>query len=359
MFVFAITQVVSLIVHDLTWDGLFEAAIILGILWWGWTNWTWVTNLVSLEPRQRRLIVLAGMIGVFIMAHAVPTAFEGSGMWVAVPYILMSTLSTVLMWDGIRVSRDNTEGFWRYTPLALASGAFLVAGALIDDLQVWFWLGALLINVTAATLGAGSEWMIDAKHFAERHGLIMIIALGEAIIVVGSSLSGEVPSAEIAQYLVVGLALAMTLYWAYFDRAQEIWEGALRRASSGTTGLMARDVYSFTHFPMIVGIVFSAVALEEAFLHPDDPLETMARWALVIGVGSFLGGVVYATYRSIEIFLMGLVLGVPAVTLVTFAATTLAGPTTVVVVTGLLLASMIVEYARHPSKRRHSESVDA
>ena len=109
---------------------------------------------------------------------------------------------------------------------------------------------------------------------------------------------------------------------------------------------------------MIVGIVFSAVALEGAFLHPDDPLETMARWLLVLGVASFLAGVVLATYRAKGTVLTGLILGVPAAALVTFAATSFAGPTTVFFVTSLLLASMVVEYLRHRPNVVEASPVD-
>ena len=97
VFVFAITQVVFLVVNDLTWSGLLDATIILGVLWWGWTNWTWVTNMVSLEPRVRQMVVLLAMMGVFIMAHAVPTSFSGDGLWLAVPYVLVTGLSSTLI----------------------------------------------------------------------------------------------------------------------------------------------------------------------------------------------------------------------------------------------------------------------
>ena len=231
--------------------------------------------------------------------------------------------------------------------LALASGTLLILGALFEGSQQWFWLGALLVNITAATVGAREEWSVDAKHFAERHGLIMIIALGEAIIVVGTQLSGAAPGREIASYLVIGLALAMTLYWAYFDRAQEIWEHGLRRAGPDTTGRYARDVYSFTHFPMIVGIVLSAVTLEEAFLHPNEPLEAFVGALFSIGIASFVLGVAFASYRAAGVIKWERVFAAATAVAVIVGLTDLAGPTAVALVTLVLVAAMLIEHTRH------------
>ena len=347
VFVFAITQVVSLVVHDLTWTGLFHATVILGILWWGWTNWTWVTNLVSLEPRMRKMVVLAAMLGVFIMAHAVPTSFEGDGLWLAVPYVLVSALSSTLMFLDARTSGADLAGFTRYAPLMLVGGVLLVAGAFFEETQQWTWLASLGVTMLAAALGGNSDWTIDAKHFAERHGLIMIIALGEAIIAVGATLAGQAPSSEIAVYLAIGLAFAMTLYWAYFDRAQGIWEHALRLADARATGKFARDVYSLTHFPMIIGIVLSAVALETAFHDPNHALEPFVGMIFVIGIASFLLGIAAAAYRANRIILWERVITVGIIAAVVLGPVDMTARTTVIVVTALLVASMVTEYIRY------------
>ena len=347
VFVFAITQVVSLVAHDLTWNGLFHGTVILGILWWGWTNWVWATNLVSLEPRIRKMIVLLAMFGLFIMAHAVPTSFEGDGLWLAVPYLIVSALSSALLLLDARARGLDLSGLGRYAPIMLSGGVLFVVGAFFETNQQWWWLASLAVTIGAATFGGGSDWAIDAKHFAERHGLILIIALGEAIIAVGASLAGTAPSGEIAFHLSIGLALAMTLYWAYFDRAQEIWEQALRREAANKTGQFARDVYTFTHFPMIVGIVLIAVALEEAFHRPNDPLESFTRSIFMIGLACFFLGIAAAAFRAHRRVLWERVIGVAGVAIVIGGATAWQARTTVIVVTGLLIVSMVVEYVRH------------
>lgn len=355
VFVFAITQVVSLVVNDLTMGGLYNATIILGILWWGWTNWTWVTNMVSLEPRIRRVTVLAAMLGVFIMAQAVPTSFSGDGLWVAIPYLLVSALSSALVLLDTQTSRENAEGLAVYVPIMLLGGGLLIAGAVFDGFQQELWLASLVVNIIAATLGGRNDFKIDAKHFAERHGLIMIIALGEAVIAVGATLANRPPSSELAIDLATGLALAMTMYWAYFDRAQEVWESALRSADVHETGNVARDVYTFTHFPMIVGIVLSAVALEEAFLHPDEPLESFVKTVFVIGLAAFLLSIAAAAFRAYRVVLWERLLAVVGVIIVVYGAINLAARVAVIAVTAVLVTSMVVEYAR---MSRHMQSAE-
>ena len=283
------------------------------------------------------------------MAYAVPEAFEGSGLWVAVPYIVTTILASALMFMDAEMTGVNMSGLLRYMPLNFLGAALLVVGTNFGEAQQWFWLGALAVNVLAAELSGSQEWAVDAKHFAERHGLIMIIALGEAIIAVGASLS-DPPSWELAGYLMTGVGFAIILYWAYFDRAQEIWEEGLRKASVSETGDYARDVYTLTHFPMIVGIVFSAVALEEAFLNPHEPLEPFAQSLLVVAVACFFLGQAVAAYRANQVILTERIVAVGLTAAVVYGLSELDGPKTVLVVALLLAATMTAEYFHYRSK---------
>ena len=151
----------------------------------------------------------------------------------------------------------------------------------------------------------------------------------------------------------------MTLYWAYFDRAQAIWEDALRKADALATGNFARDVYTFTHFPMIVGIVLSAVALEEAFLHPSEPLDDFVRTVLVLGLGSFLLAIAAAAFRARRVVLWERIIAVAAIAAVIFGAPELTAQTTVVSVTFVLIAGMVLEYLRLRRRVVDTESVAA
>jgi len=128
----------------------------------------------------------------------------------------------------------------------------------------------------------------------------MIIALGEAIIAVGVALTGDDVEATLAVFwrLAIGLVGVAVMWWAYFDKMQVIWERRLDEADVASTGRVARDLYTLSHYPMITGIVFFAVALEEAFLHPIDPLTGFTRWMLAISVALYFLSQAAATYRA-------------------------------------------------------------
>ncbi len=354
VFVFAITQVVYALVHHLSWGGAAQAAILLGVLWWGWTNWTWTANIVNLGARWRRLVLLAAMANVLLMAHAVPTAFDGDGLWVAVPYVVMTQLAAFLTIHHEHQTGGDLAGLLKFTPIATVGAILLVVGAIADTHQEWIWLGALLLTVLASALGSINDWDIVATHFAERHGLIMIIALGEAIIAVGVTLarSDETPpSWRVASYLLVGIAFAMTMYWAYFDRADQIWEHQMAHQSASDIGTFAVQVYSWTHFPMIVGVVFSAVALEEVFLHPDDPFHTFVNHVFAIAVVAFFGGIVAAAWRASKVVLYERIAAIAVSLAVIYGLPDLNARAVVVAVIAITVVALGAEYLRvrnHP-----------
>lgn len=351
VFVFAITQVVSLIVDDLTIRGIFRGALVLALLWWAWGVWAWTTNSSDLEPRLYRAVILVSMVGVFVMAHAVPFAFEGQGRWVAIGYVFVRGLAALLGFAASTGDPVARKAFWTYTPISSIGPAVVLAGAFMGDAQQWWWLAGFGLELAAAGVAGQADWQVDAGHFAERHGLILIIALGEAIIAVGATLTGEEPSLDLALLLGVGLAGACALWWAYFDRLQEGWEHALRSADLHHTGRIARDIYSILHYPMIVGIVFYAVALEQAFHHPDDPLDPIVANLLIAAVGLYLLAMVAATLRAFGTLLYERLVFVVVLAAVARGWSDGSARNIVLVSTLLLLVTMTVEYIRF--RRRH------
>jgi low temperature requirement protein LtrA len=352
VFVFAITQVVSLVVHDLTMAGALRGALLLALMWWAWTNWTWTTNVVDLEPRAIRVAVLASMLGVFGMAFAVPTAFEGDGDWLAFGYLLVRVIAAAVFVIGTRHDPDELRAVLTYLPISLAATAIVLVGGLVGGgaLQ-WIWLGALTLEVGATASAGQVDWKVDAGHFAERHGLILIIALGEGLIAVGIALEGVHIDVSLALQLAVGLAGVGAMWWAYFDRLQEVMETALREADARETGHIARDVYSLLHYPMIAGIVFFAVALEEAFLQPDDPMERVVAVLFVVAVGMYLLAQAVAVWRCWRTYLYERVIGVVAIALVV-AVWDGAAKDVVLVSTAVLIATLSAEYLRFRSSIR-------
>lgn len=349
VFVFAITQVVYTLVHDLSWGGTARAAILLGVLWWGWAGWTWTTNLVDMTPRWRRLVMLAAMAATLVMAHAVPDAFEGEGLWVAVPYLIMTQLGSLLLLQSTMSEGGSTKGLIKFSPISALGGALLIIGSLADANQEWIWLAALLLTMLASDLGGREPWSVVPSHYAERHGLILIIALGEAIIAVGVTLARSEetpPSWRVASFLLIGIAYAMTLYWGYFDRAIAIWEERMKNETRETIGRYAVQVYVWTHFPMIVGIVFSAVALEEIFLHPDDELLTFVNHVFAIALVSFFGAMAAGAWRANKMDLTERLVAVAASLAVIYGLPDLNGRAVVAAVIVILIAAFTVEYFR-------------
>lgn len=352
VFVFALTQVVSLVVHDLTLAGVLRGALVLALMWWAWTNWTWTTNVVDLEPRVIRVAVLASMLGVFGMAFAVPTAFDGDGAWLAFGYVLVRVIAAAVFVYGSRHDPVELRAVVSYLPVSLGATAIVLVGGLVGGgaLQ-WIWLGALTLELISTGFAGRATWKVDAGHFAERHGLILIIALGEGIIAVGIALEEFRIDGSLALQLAVGLAGVCAMWWAYFDRLQEVMETALRQADAQETGRIARDVYSLLHYPMIAGIVLLAVALEEAFLHPDDPMKAVVANIFVAAIGLYLLAQAVAVWRCWRTYLYERVVGVVVIgVLVTVWDG--AAKDVVLASTVILIATLAVEYVRFRSRIR-------
>lgn len=142
-------------------------------------------NGADLEPRLRRLFLLAAMVGVFVIAHAVPAAFEGDGGWVAWGYVYVRFLALALLFVSSVADSVRVRAFWTYLPPTLVGPALVIIGAYQGGDQQWWWLAAVGAEVLSAEVAGRADWKVDPAHFAERHGLIMIIALGESIVVVG------------------------------------------------------------------------------------------------------------------------------------------------------------------------------
>ena len=160
---------------------------------------------------------------------------------------------------------------------------------------------AIVLDVAEPLLFGAEGWQLVPGHFAERHGLIIIIALGESIVAIGVGAEGDV-DAGIIVAACLGIAIAAALWWAYFDVVAVV---AARHLASRPAGrvqnAMARDSYSILHFPMVAGIVLIALGMKKTLEHVDEPLETVVTaTALVGGAALYLlapGGVPAAQPR--------------------------------------------------------------
>jgi low temperature requirement protein LtrA len=302
VFVFAITQVVTLITEDTSAAGFARSTLVLGLVWWAWSGFAWMTNAIDVERLAVRLLFLLGMLGSLFMALAVPDAFQDEGAWFAVAYFAVRILNVVLYDAGLRGDAAHRAAFRRLAPwFVLAPTVALVGGFVDGDARVALWALSLAIDVVGTLTVGRSGFRVSPAHFAERYGLFVIIALGESVVAVGLSAVELERDALFAATVAVAFAGVAALWWAYFDWPQRAAERRLRREPDATRGPLARDLYTFFHFPLVLGIIFYAVAAKKTIAHPDEPLSTAGRWALGIGVAAYLAAFALQRWRAVRI----------------------------------------------------------
>jgi low temperature requirement protein LtrA len=302
VFVFAVTQVVSLILEDTSAAGFARSALVLGMVWWAWSGYAWMTNAIDVDRVGVRLLFLLGMLASLLMALAVPDAYQDEGAWFAVGYAAVRVLNVVLYDTGLRGDPAHRAAFRKLAPWFLVAPTVALAGGFADgDLRVALWTVSLALDVIGTLTVGRSGFRVSPAHFAERYGLFVIIALGESVVAVG--LAAADLDRDVLFVTTVGVAFAgvAALWWAYFDWPQLAAERRLRREPAATRGPLARDLYTFFHFPLVLGIIFYAVAAKKTLAHPDEPLSAAGRWALGIGVASYLAAFALQRYRAVGV----------------------------------------------------------
>jgi len=300
VFVFAVTQVATLLSDDASAGGFARGALVLFLVWWAWGGYAWLTNAIDIESLGVRVGFLAATAASFFMALAVPDAFGSGGAWFAVPFLVVRVLHIVLYVWGLRADPDHQAAIKHLAPWFLAAPVFVLVGGLVDDpARTWLWLTSVAVDVVGA-LNAGPGFRVSPSHFAERYALFVIIALGESIVAIGVGAAGVERDATFALAVAVAFAGVAALWWAYFDFTARAAERVLHDATPEQRGPLARDVFSYFHYPIVLGIVFFAVAAKKTLAHPADPLSDAGRAALGLGIAIFLTGFVLARYRALR-----------------------------------------------------------
>jgi low temperature requirement protein LtrA len=300
VFVLALTQCTTLMAHDPTWDGLARGILMLGLLWWAWTGFAWLTSVVNPEEGSVRIAMFAAMGALLIVALAVPSAFGDEGMVFAVGYGIVRFGQIALF---ALASRDEPQLRRSVIGLAWGTGVgvgLVVVGALFEgDARLAIWALALALDVAEPYFFGSEGWQLVPGHFAERHGLILIIALGEAIVAIGVAAEGGV-TVGIATAAILGIGVAAAQWWLYFDVVALVSARRLERAAEGRErNEMARDSYSLLHFPMVAGIVLVALGMKKTIGDVSEPLDTVPAFALVGGLGIYLLALVGFRYRHV------------------------------------------------------------
>lgn len=301
VFVFAITQVTHYAAHHLDGHGLARAAIVFWLIWWGWTQFTWALNAANTDHHHVRVGTLIATGVAFVMAASVERAFAADAvpaMTFAVAYMAVRILGLGLYYQVAFLNREQRASVASFALLSIGGLIAVLVGALADPaIRDWVWALAIVLDVTAAGIaGNRGEWGLHAGHFAERHGLIIIIALGESLIVAGSALTGEV-TPDLMITGAIAVVVTCLLWWTYFGWVREVLEENLVRRSAGERARLGRDAFTLWHFPLVSGIIALAVGFEASF-HPDDYATTQIAAALGTGLTLFLTSTAGALWRA-------------------------------------------------------------
>ncbi len=301
VFVLAITQCTTLMSHEPTWTGIGRGMLILALLWWSWVGYAWLTSVLDPEEGGVRLVLFAAMAAFLIAAICEPQSFDGLALEFALAYAAVRFAQITLL---LIASRDDPS-FHRAT-LGLGVGtavgvSLLIVGAFLDPgLRAAVWGLALILDMGEPYVFGSEGWHLVPGHFAERHGLIVIIALGESIVAIGVGAGAEM-TWGIAAAAVLGIAIAAALWWMYFDVVALVSARRLADAPEGKVrNELARDSYSYLHFPMVAGIVLAALGLKKTLSNVDDALELVPAFALLAGVGLYLLGLVAFRLRHVR-----------------------------------------------------------
>ena len=304
VFVLAITQCTALMAKTPTWEGLARGMLVLGVLWWAWVGYAWLTSVVDPEEGTVRFAIFAAMAALLVVSLCVPHAFENLALLFACSYAVVRGAHIVLF---LVASRDDPA--LRQSILAglagstaVACGLLVAASATDGALQGALWAVALLLDMGGPFLFGSEGWRLVPGHFAERHGLIVLIALGESIVAVGVGAQVGVDAGVVAA-AVLGMAAAAALWWLYFDVVALV---AARRLSNAAEGRerneIARDSFSYLHLPMVAGIVLLALGLKKTLVHVEDPLKVVPAFAMLGGTAIYLLAHVAFRWRNVHRF---------------------------------------------------------
>ena len=300
-FVFSITQAVGFLHHHLDWAGVGQTVLLFWLIWWAWTQFTWALNAADTTHVWIELATLLTTGVAFFMAVAVPGAFGDDALWFALPYVAVRVIGLVVY---MRVAIANDPSQLRavksFAVMSIGGMVAVLGGAIAGgSTQLWLWGMAILLDVIAALVAGDTEdWSLHPEHFSERHGLFVIIALGESLIVAAAGLTAAGVSANILAVGALAVGTTCALWWTYFGCAKPALDREFERRSGADLSKLGRDAYTLLHFPLVLGVIGLAAAIEEIALHPADPLDLPNRIAMASGILLFTGVMSLALWRA-------------------------------------------------------------
>lgn len=300
VFVFSVTQVVGLLHHELNWLGVSQAILVFWLVWWAWTQFTWALNAADTTHALIEVGTLLATAVAFFMAVALPDAFHGRALWFAIPYILGRVIGLTLYIWVTAANPAQRAAVGKFASISMGGLlAVLIGGFMGGIWQYLFWGLAIVLDILAANIGGQADsWGLHPEHFSERHGLFVIIALGETLIVAAGGMTGAEWTNDLILVAILAVAVTCALWWSYFPRTKPQLDHALETVTGAELAMMGRDVFSLIHFPMLCGVIAYAIAIEEVIAHPTSALPLAGRVALVMGLIFFVGGMAIAIWRA-------------------------------------------------------------
>jgi len=292
VFVFALTQVTTLMAVDPTWLGLLRGMAVLTVLWWAWVGYVWIGTTVDAEDGVARFVLLIAMAAMFVTALAAPEAFGRYGVLFGVSYFVVRVLHVIMFRVVGRSLPDVGRAVGRLAPGLLAGSALIVVAGFLP--AGWprglLWATAIVVDVGSPLVTGTEGWHMSPGHFAERHGLVIIIALGESLVALGVGVASDELTPRIVAAVLVGFVSVACLWWLYFDVVAIAAERRFTSAPIAERNDIARDSYNYFHLPMVAGIVLLALGLKKVFADLDSPLKLTIATALFGGVALYLLG---------------------------------------------------------------------
>lgn len=352
VFVLAITECTTLMTHHPTWSGLGQGLLVIGVLWWAWAGYAWLTSVIDPEAGAVRLVFFAAMASMLIAAICVPEAFGSLALAFALAIgffrVAHIALFTIASEDNPGLRR-STVGLGVSTAVAVT---ILAAASAFDGVpQAALWALALVLDFGGPYVFGEEGWQLIPGHFAERHGLIILIALGESIVEIGTGAAGRLDF-SIGVAAILGVAVVAALWWVYFDVVALVSARRLAQAEPGRVqNRLARDSYTYLHVFLVAGIVLTAFGLEEVLAHTDAHLHWETAFGLCGGISLYLLGLVAFRYRQKGDWNHYKPICAALLLLLIPPATTMPSLTTLAIATALLALLVAREHTSYDERR--------
>jgi low temperature requirement protein LtrA len=350
VYVFAVTSLSELLLHHLTVRGAAQTLLLLVAVWWAWIYTAWATNWFDPDRPAVRLMLVGVMLASLVMSASLPAAFGARGLAFAGAYVAIQIGRTGFMVAALRGEPGLRRNFQRIFVWFVASGVLWLAGAMVHGVtRDALWLAAVAVDSLAAAIGfpapglgrsRPSDWTIEGGHLAERCQLFLIIALGESILATGATLVSTPLSVGTVTALVVAFAGSVALWWIYFDRAADVARSVI--ASAEDPGRLGRSAYTYSHVPMVAGIIVAAVGDELVIAHPGGHVTAGVAAVVLAGPALFLAGHVmfkWVVFRHFAVPRVLAILALCALAPVAMVVTPLAFLTMAMLVLALVAAS--------------------